>query len=247
MRPLALITNDDSIAASGLKRLIDCALDEGCDVIAVAPVTPQSGMSSAISVDKPLRISQRPDYREARMYTVSGTPVDCIKLALSEICPRKPDFVFSGINHGSNSGNAITYSGTMGAVLEGCTNKIVSVGFSLCDHSLKADFSLSMPFIRQIMARVMKDGLPDYVALNVNIPAKVVPLGVKVCRAARGHWSEEYARYTDPMGKPFYWLTGRFVNDDKDATDTDEYWLANNYISLVPVTPDQSIPLNFEI
>ena len=239
-KPLVLITNDDSINAPGLLRLVDCALEQGCEVIAVAPVEPQSGMSSAITVDRPLRIAERPDYRGARMFTVSGTPVDCVKLALHAVCPRKPDFVFSGINHGSNSGNAVTYSGTMGAALEGCTNGIPSVGFSLLHHSLKADFSLSMPFVKEIMAHVMAHGLPPYVALNVNMPAKVVPLGVKWCRAARGHWSEEYRRYTDPMGNPFYWLTGRFCNDDADATDTDEYWLARNYISVVPVTPDQT-------
>lgn len=238
-RPLILITNDDSINAPGIRKLAECALEFG-DVYVVAPLHPQSGQSSALTVDSPLRIGEREDYMGAKMFTVSGTPVDCVKLALHAIVPRTPDFIFSGINHGSNSGNAITYSGTMGAVIEGCTVGIPSVGFSLCHHSIKADFDLSLPYVRKIMERIVKNGLPDYVALNVNIPARVVPEGVKVCRAARGHWTEEYVGYKDPQGRPFYMLTGHFENEEPNAADTDEFWLSQNYISCVPVTPDQT-------
>lgn len=234
-----LITNDDSIDAPGLRALVDCVRGMG-DITVVAPAAPQSGKSSALSVNAALRINQEADYHDARMFTVSGTPVDCVKLALHAICPVKPDLLLSGINHGSNSGNAITYSGTMGAVLEGTTVGIPSVGFSLLHHSMKADFGLSARFVTDIVSRVIANPLPPYTALNVNIPAHVVPRGVRTCRAARGHWSEEYVRYTDPSGNPFYWLTGRFVNEETGATDTDEYWLGQNYISLVPVTPDQT-------
>ncbi|MBD5170606.1 MAG: 5'/3'-nucleotidase SurE [Bacteroidales bacterium] len=237
---LILITNDDSINAPGLKALIDAARPFG-DIIAVAPALPQSGQSSALSVNKPLRINELPDYNGARMFSVSGTPVDCVKLALDAIVPRKPDLLLSGINHGSNSGNAITYSGTMGAVLEGITEQITSIGFSLLHHSIKADFTLSASLVTEIISRVVNlGGLPPMTGLNVNIPAKIVPLGARVCRAARGHWSEEYERYVDPSGNPFYWLTGRFVNEEPDATDTDEYFLDRGYISIVPVTPEQT-------
>lgn len=239
MKPLILITNDDSIEAPGLHKLVKIASEFG-DVIGVAPREPQSGMSSAISVSKPLRIHEVEDYNGARMFTVSGTPVDCVKLALNAIVPRRPDLVLSGINHGSNTGNAVTYSGTMGAVLEACTNGINAVGFSLCHHSLKADFDLSQDFVRDIIGNVIANGLDNYTCLNVNIPARVTPLGIKYCRAARGHWSEEFARYTDPTGAPFFWLTGRFVNEEPDATDTDEYWINQGYISVVPVTPEQT-------
>ncbi len=234
-----LITNDDSINAPGLKALIDCAVGFG-DVTVVAPERPQSGQSSAITVESPLRIRQLDDYNGARMFAVSGTPVDCVKLALDAIVTERHDLLLSGINHGSNSGNAIIYSGTMGAVLEGCMAGIPSVGFSLLHHSLAADFSLSATYVTDIIAHVISSGLPSQVALNVNIPAKMVPHGIKVCRAARGHWTEEYRRYEDPMGRPFYMLTGRFVNDEPDATDTDEYWLDRGYISVVPVTPDMT-------
>ncbi len=240
IRPVILITNDDSIDAPGIHALVDIAKDFG-DIYVVAPVTPRSGQSAAITVGAPLRIKEIPGAPEGvRYFTVDGTPVDCVKLALHAIVPRKPDFLFSGINHGSNSGNSITYSGTMGAVLEGCMNGIPSVGFSLLHHSLKADFSLSKEVVRSLIAKIIEKGLPAEVCLNINIPAKVVPEGVHVCRAARGHWTEEYKRYLDPQGSPFYWLTGRFINMEPDASDTDEYWLARRIVSVVPVSPDQS-------
>ena len=235
-----LITNDDSINAPGIKALIDCASEFG-NITVVAPTDPQSGQSSAITVDNPLRIKQFEDYNGAKMYTVSGTPVDCVKLALNKLVDVKPDLLLSGINHGSNSGNAVVYSGTMGAVLEGCMAGITSVGFSLLHHSLAADFSLSKKFVLDIIERTVKNGLPEYTALNVNIPSKIVPEGVRVCRAARGHWTEEYKEYTDPFGRPFYMLTGRFVNEEPEATDTDEYWLTKGFISVVPVCPDMTL------
>ncbi len=239
MRPLILITNDDSVDAPGIHHLADCVKDMG-DVIIVAPAEPHSGQSSALTVGAPLRIRELPGREGVRVFTVTGTPVDCVKLALHAIVPRKPDMLLSGINHGSNSGTAITYSGTMGAVLEACMEGIPAVGFSLLHHSMKADFTLSTDFVRSISANVLEQGLPEGICLNVNIPAKVTPEGVRVCRAAKGHWSEEYKRYLDPSGNPFYWLTGRFVNTEPDSTDTDEYWLNRRYISVVPVTPDQS-------
>lgn len=239
IRPLILITNDDSVEAQGLYRMIDAALPHG-DVIAVAPQQPQSGMSSAFTIDRPLRIREYDDYNGARIFSVNGTPVDCVKLALDTIVPRKPDFLFAGINHGSNSGNSIHYSGTMGAVNEGCTAGITSAGFSLCDHSLRADFGLSMPLVSSLVDRIIAEGLPDGISLNINIPAKVVPVGARVCRAASGHWGAEYVRYSDPLARPFYMLTGYFVNEEPDATDTDMYWLANNYISVVPVELDRT-------
>lgn len=240
-RPLILITNDDSIEAPGIHHLVECVRKLG-DVYVVAPAHPHSGQSAALTVGAPLMIKElpQPEAHNVRLFTVNGTPVDCIKLALHTIVPRRPDLILSGINHGSNAGINVTYSGTMGAVMEGCMQGIPSVGFSLLHHSMKADFSLSSEFVTEITEKVLAEGLPDYICLNVNIPAKVKPEGVKVCRAARGHWSEEYKRYIDPSGNPFYWLTGRFVNTEPDADDTDEYWLKRRHISVVPVCPDMS-------
>ncbi len=239
IRPLVLITNDDSINAPGLLRLVEC-MPQNVDVVVVAPAEPHSGQSSAITVGAPLRIKSLPDYGGARMFTVGGTPVDCVKLALNAIVPRRPDLVLAGINHGSNSGCNVVYSGTMGAVIEGCTVGITSCGFSLLHHSMEADFSKGMPFIKAMVTGLLDSPLPSGVCLNVNSPARVEPKGVRVCRAARGYWTDEYERYADPIGNPFYWLTGRFVNSEPDATDTDEYWLGQNYISAVPVRVDMS-------
>lgn len=238
-RPLIFISNDDGVSAPGLLRLIEYVKDFG-DVVAVAPEEPQSGMSSAFTVDKALRINEHEDFEGARLFSINGTPVDCVKLGLHAIVPRKPDIMLSGINHGSNSGNSIIYSGTMGAVIEACMEGIPSVGFSLLHHSIKADFDLSSSFVKDIVANVIEHGLSHGICLNVNIPAKVVPVGVCVCRAARGHWSDGYCRYLDPQGNPFFMLNGRFINEDEDATDTDEYWLARNYVSVVPVSPDMT-------
>ncbi len=240
IRPLILIINDDSIEAPGIHHLAECVRSLG-EIYIVAPEEPRSGQSSALSAGTPLRITERPSDKEGiRIFTVNGTPVDCVKLALHAIVPRKPDLVLSGINHGSNASVNVVYSGTMGAVLEACMLGIPAVGFSLLHHSLKADFTFSTAFVAAIAAKVLEKGLPENVCLNVNIPAKVRPEGIKVCRAAKGHWTDEYKRYLDPSGVPFYWLTGHFINEEPDADDTDEYWLNCRYVSVVPVTPDST-------
>ena len=188
-RPLILITNDDSINAPGIHHLADILRSFG-DVYVVAPSQPHSGQSAALTVGAPLRINEvKSETDGIRLFTVNGTPVDCIKLALHAIVPRRPDFIFSGINHGSNSAVNVTYSGTMGAVMEGCLEGIPSVGFSILHHSMKADFSLSTAFIANIAAEVIEHGLPKGVCLNVNIPARFIPEGIKVCRAAKGYWT----------------------------------------------------------
>lgn len=238
-KPLILISNDDGIHAPGLKVLIDCVRHLG-EVYAVAPSEPRSGGSSSLTVNSPLRIVKYPDYNGAKMYSVSGSPVDCVKLAMHRITPRRPDLMFSGINHGSNAGNSIIYSGTMGAAMEACTLGIPSVGYSLLDHSLQADFSECIPYIRKISDAVAEHGLPDQVCLNVNFPANVRIEGMKVCRAARSHWTEEYKEYVDPHGKPFYWLTGKIVNEEAGSPETDLYWLDHNFASVVPATVDQN-------
>lgn len=232
--PLILISNDDGVHAPGLHYLINCVRSLG-HVIVVAPDAPRSGQSGALTVNAPLTITRHDGYEGAEVYSVSGTPVDCVKLALHTIVPRKPDIMLCGINHGTNSGNCVLYSGTMGAVLEACSDGIPAVGYSLLHHSLKADFSQCGPFVLRITQAVLRSGLPEGVCLNVNIPAKCTPVGMKVLRAANGCWTEEYAEYTSPHGQPFYWLTGHFENYEPDNAETDEYWLARQWVSIVPV------------
>lgn len=238
-KPLILITNDDGVNARGIHHLVECVAEMG-DVIVVAPSGPQSGQSSAITVNSPLYITKHDNYIGAEIYSVNGTPVDCIKLAMHTIVPRRPDLVLSGINHGANSGNAIIYSGTMGAALEACMLGIDAIGYSYLDHSKDADFSPTTPIIAHITKKVIKDGLPKGICLNVNIPAHCTPQGIKVVRAARGFWTEEYQRYENPIGHPFYMLTGTFTNNDPQLNETDNYWLDRNYATVVPVIPDQT-------
>lgn len=238
-KPLILITNDDGINAPGIHELIDCVAEMG-NVVAIAPDAPRSGQSSAISVNKPLRVTRHDDYHGAKMFSVSGTPVDCVKLGMHAVLTERPDLLLSGINHGSNSGNSIIYSGTMGAVLEGCMLGIPSIGFSYLSHDENADLSACRVIVRKITEQVMKQGLPHDICLNVNIPKTDAAEGMKVVRAARGYWTEEYADYTDPHGNPFYWLTGKFHNEEPGNPETDLYWLERGYASIVPCRPDQS-------
>ncbi|MCM1293600.1 MAG: 5'/3'-nucleotidase SurE [Bacteroides sp.] len=239
IQPFILISNDDGVDAPGLKALVEAVAEMG-EIVVVAPATAQSGKASAITVDSPLRLIPHAPICGAKTFAVTGTPVDCIKLGLYAAVDRRPDLVLSGINHGSNSGNSVIYSGTMGAVMEACMVGIPAIGFSLLHHSWAADFSKCAEPIRTITANVINNGLPQDLCLNVNIPARCTPKGIRVAEASRGYWTEEYVKYTDPHGKDFYWLTGRYVDEDPDNSLTDNYWLDREYVSVVPVRPDQT-------
>lgn len=239
MKPLIMITNDDGVDARGLHRLIELAQGLG-DIIVVAPDGPRSGQSSALTVNGPLFINECEPQGHAQVYSCNGTPVDCVKLGIHAVMPRKPDLLLSGINHGSNAAINNIYSGTMGAAMEACLDGIPAIGFSLLDHSLEADFDMMSPFVRPIIETVLTKGLPQDVCLNVNFPAHCEPKGVKVVRNCRGAWTEEYRDYTTPHGQPFYWLTGKFHNEEPDNPETDEYWLGRGYGTIVPIRPDQT-------
>ena len=240
MKPLILISNDDGIDAPGISLLAQWVAPMG-EVWVVAPAEGHSGMSSAMTVNSPLRIAERPSTVDgARFFTVSGTPVDCVKLAMHHILPRRPDIMVCGINHGSNAGNSVIYSGTMGAVMEACMIGIPAVGFSLLHHSWQADFSECRPLVERITADVIANGLPADTCLNVNFPARVKIKGAKTVRAARSYWTEEFKEYVDPHGKPFYWLTGRQVNEEPDNEATDLYWLDRDFATIVPCRPERT-------
>jgi 5'-nucleotidase len=233
--PDILITNDDGIFAPGLRALIAVMRKMG-RVIVVAPDKAMSGTGHAITVRNPLRlhlITEEEGYLE---YSCNGTPVDCVKLGEQVVLNSKPDLLVSGINHGSNASINIVYSGTMAAVLESAISGIPSIGFSLLDYSHLADFSACEPVVRLIAEQVLNNGLPDGVCLNVNIPAVNIHeiRGIKVCRQGRSKWVEEFDTRTDPHKKDYYWLTGYF-NHLEENEDTDQWALANNYVSVVPV------------
>ena len=238
-RPLILVTNDDGIEAKGVHELAKMIEDLG-DIVVVAPDSPRSGQSSALSVGIPLRLNLIEHYRNISFYRTNGTPVDCVKLSMNQLFDRQPDLLLSGINHGSNSGVSIVYSGTMGAALEGCIIGIPSIGFSLTSHEPDADFSPCREIVRESCKKVLEKGLPPSVCLNINIPAIPRPKGARICRQAQGYWTEEYDHRIDPHGKDYYWLTGRFMNLEPENEETDEWALAHGYISIVPCTCDQT-------
>lgn len=242
MRPLILVSNDDGIQAHGVHRLVELLAAYG-DVVCVCPDTPQSGQSMAITVNTPLRVTRHGDWKGARMYSVNGTPVDCVKIALHTVLDRLPDLMVSGINHGSNAAINVVYSGTMGASFEACAWGISAIGFSLTSHDPDADFTPGLPWISRVVEGVLAIPLPKGICLNVNIPAGCQPEGMKAARAAKGKWTDEYKEYTDPMGRPFYWLTGRFENAEPDCPETDEWLLAHGYISVVPCALDRTADL----
>ena len=239
-RPLILVTNDDGITAPGIRTLIEVMKELG-DICVVAPDSPQSGMGHAITVNETLYCDRVVVDEDAvhREYSCSGTPADCVKLAVNEILKRKPDICVSGINHGSNSSINVIYSGTMSAAVEAGTQGIPAIGFSLLDYSLEADFSPVRKFVKKITQQCLANTLPKGVVLNVNfprLPEKKIK-GIKVCRQANAHWVENFDKRVNPLGREYYWLTGDFVNEDK-GEDTDEWALGNGFVSVVPVQFD---------
>lgn len=238
-RPLILVTNDDGISAPGIRTLISVMKEIG-KVVVVAPDSPQSGMGHAITVNNTLYLNEtKIDATIEEEYSCSGTPADCVKLAVNEILKRKPDLCVSGINHGSNSSINVIYSGTMSAAVEAGIEGIPAIGFSLLDYNWNADFEATKTFIKKITLEVLEHGLPDGVVLNVNFPKlKEQDIkGIRVCRQAKAMWVEEFDKRKTPHGRDYYWLKGEFVNQDK-GEDTDEWALAHDYISLVPVQFD---------
>lgn len=244
-RPLFLVSNDDGYRANGVHELTR-VLSEFGNVIAVCPEGPQSGKSMALTANEPLRLTEVFDYAETepdvKWYYVNGTPTDCIKLAMHTLFTRdtQPDMVCTGINHGSNASVNVIYSGTMGAAMEGCACGIPSVGFSLCDHSASADFKPMLPYIREVVSMVLRKGLPEGICLNLNAPKGDDLKGMRQTVGCKGHWSDEYSQYIDPYGKPYYWLTGKFINEEPENPDTDDAWLAKGYVSVVPCALDRS-------
>jgi len=236
--PVILITNDDGIHAPGIKALVE-AMDGLGKIVIVAPDKPQSGMGHAITVEQPLRLAKMDIFAGVDAYQCSGTPVDCVKLAVDKILHKKPEICLSGINHGANHSINIIYSGTMSAALEACIEGIPSLGISLMNSCVEANFTAAQYFSRLLVTDLLSKKLDKHFCLNVNIPDVPHELirGIKVCRQAYAKYIEDFEERKDPTGKNYYWLTGEFVNFDK-RKDTDVWALANNYVSVVPVQFD---------
>jgi 5'-nucleotidase len=239
-QPVILITNDDGIAAPGISNLV-AALKGLGRLVVVAPDSPQSGMGHAITIGTPLRLSRSEEFRflGAEAWQCNGTPVDCVKIARNVVLGFKPDICVSGINHGSNASINVIYSGTMSAAMEAAIEGIPAAGFSLMDFRYDADFTVARIVARKAVQRMLAEHLPEHLLLNINIPAvsKKDFKGIRVCRQAHARWQEEFEERTDPRGKKYYWMTGKFINNDL-GEDTDMEALKNGYASIVPITTD---------
>ena len=240
LKPLILVTNDDGITAPGIRSLVKIMNLVG-DVVVVAPDSPQSAMGHAITVNSTLHYSKvKIDSGPQKEYSCSGTPADCVKLAINELLDRRPDICVSGINHGSNSSINIIYSGTMGAAIEAGIQGIPAIGFSLLDHRSGANFEPFIKFIKLITESAISNKIPQNSVLNVNMPlinSEKEIMGIKICRQANAKWIEKFDKRKNPMGEKYYWLTGEFIDNDK-GKDTDEWALSRNFISIVPVQYD---------
>jgi 5'-nucleotidase len=231
---LILITNDDSINSGGIKVLVQIAKQFG-EVVVVAPDKAQSGMGHAITINHPLRLSPSNVFHDIKAFSCSGTPVDCVKLAIYEVLHRKPDLLLSGINHGENTSTNVLYSGTMSAAIEGAMEGIPSIGFSLADYAQDADFTQGKNWISKIISNVLESNLPHNTCLNVNIPKlkEQEIKGTRICKQAHAFWSDRFDKRLDQFGNPYYWLTGDFTEIDK-REDTDLAVLKDGFISIVP-------------
>jgi 5'-nucleotidase len=236
--PIILVTNDDGITAPGIRNLVEAVKDLG-QVVVVAPDKPQSGMGHAITIGHPLRMSKMTLFDGVEAWQTNGTPVDCVKLAVDKVLHRRPDLCLSGINHGANHSINVIYSGTMSAAMEASIEGIPSIGFSLLNYSMEADFSLSRKVVRTLVKKILGKEQDEHLLLNVNIPSidEASLAGIRICRQAYGKYEEDFIERQDPHQRKYYWLTGAFTNLDKEE-DTDVWALEHNYVSVVPVSID---------
>ena len=244
-----LITNDDGWGAKGILTLVRILTQLG-HVTVVAPDGPRSGMSNAITVNQPIYLCKLEDanwgtedwHKNATIYTTNGTPSDCVKLAIDVVFEgdsTKIDLLASGINHGSNAGINVIYSGTMGACFVGAEHGIPSIGYSIDDHSADADFSHMERYILELTRHLIEQKMPYGVCYNINAPVGALE-GVKWTRQCRGYWTKEMIESTDEQGNKCYRLGGEFVNIEPEADDTDHWAMNNHYLSVHPCTIDQT-------
>jgi 5'-nucleotidase len=204
--PVILVTNDDGITAPGIRNLVEAVKGLG-QVVVVAPDKPQSGMGHAITIGVPLRLHKVNlfDSLDVEAYQCTGTPVDCVKLAVDKVLHKKPDLCVSGINHGANHSINVIYSGTMSAAVEAAIESIPSIGFSLLDYSLEADFSAARKYARIIVEQMLQSTQEKHTVLNVNIPIATPEeiRGIKLCRQAYAKYEEDFLERTDPHGRKY--------------------------------------------
>ena len=239
MRPLILISNDDGYQAKGIQFLAQTLRQLG-DIIVVAPTEGRSGMACACTFREPVYRALIHSEEGLEVYCCSGTPVDCVKLAISSICPRTPDIIVGGINHGDNSAINAHYSGTMGVVMEGCMKGIPSVAFSIDSHEMEPDFNPMAPYILKITKYILDKGLPKGSCLNVNCPALPSFKGMKMCRMADGLWLNEFEQRNHPRGGDYFWLTGFFNLVEGQGSEADKEAMNEGFVAVTPIHIDMT-------
>ena len=238
-KPLIFISNDDGINAKGLHILIDLMRPYG-DLFVSVPDIGKSGMSQSLTLFEPLTITKVKKTPGLVIYTCNGTPVDAVKLAFDQFIPRKPDFFVSGINHGSNASISAFYSGTVGTVIEAYFHNIPSAAFSLLSHEPDANFGIAQKHIPEIFEMMMAFPNKKDLCLNVNFPdiPQEKSQGIKICRQTNGYWEEDFLKASNDKQQTVFYMRGNFKNTEPEATDTDEWALTNNFVSIVPLTKD---------
>jgi 5'-nucleotidase len=234
-RPHILITNDDGIQSPGIKHLWN-AIKEKADVTIVAPAYEQSAVSLSITIRQPLRIEKVEWATTSGIWSVNGTPSDCVKMALSVILPNPPDLILSGINRGTNAGRNVLYSGTIGAIIEGTMRDIPGVAFSLGGY-YHPPFDQVEPYIPQVVDYLLKYPLPKGTFLNVNFPEGMSKgiKGFRMARQGRQYWIENpEERHHPSEGRSYYWLGAR-LTDCEEPEDSDVKWLREGYATAVPI------------
>lgn len=242
-KPLILVTNDDGYTAGGLSALVKSVVPLG-RVLVVAPDGPRSGAGCSITSNVPVRIRLVSSEPNLVIYACSGSPVDCVKIALHALCNEQyPDLLVSGINHGDNSSVCVHYSGTVSAAIEGTMKGIPSIAFSLATHDSDVDFAPTLFIVRALCSRILARSLPVDVCLNVNFPVLSCNesyAGIRLCRMGRGRWDSEWVSACNPMVPECYWLTGSFTDLEPDSSDTDTAALASKYVSVTPISVDMT-------
>jgi len=244
-KPLILVVNDDGIESQGISFLSSVIREIG-DVFVVAPHLNRSGASHSMTLNQPIYLEKINERKNE--FICSGTPVDCVKIAMKKILPRKPDLCISGINHGSNHSINGLYSGTLHGAMEATIHGVSSLAFSHLSYSDTINFQPFGSIIKKMTHSVLEHHLPQGVTLNVNFPNINFNQikGLKICQQGKGCWSEEFKYVKKNKSKTFYSISGEFKSDFNDKK-SDSWALKNNFISIVPVTIDSTSCLTQEL
>ena len=239
-RPLILISNDDGYKARGINFVAEL-LSTFADVIVMAPEGGRSGMGCAITSKEPVYYSLVSEREHLSVYKCSGTPVDCVKMALHELFPdRQPDLIVGGINHGDNCAVNAHYSGTMSIALEGCIKQVPSIAFSSGKSAKDADFSYMEKEVEKLIKMALEEGFPLGVCLNVNVPDIEKTKGMKICKMGLGEWHEEWQERDHPWGGKYYWIAGYYAPYDINDEESDTWAYENGYVAVTPLQLDMT-------